>query len=78
MKLRQYKDELKEKHTVELEQDIKDLKQELFSLKFQVATGHLEDTSRLRTIKKNVARIKTVLKERELKSDREATSVAAG
>ncbi len=78
MKLRQYKDELKEKHTVELEQDIKDLKQELFSLKFQVATGHLEDTSRLRIIKKNVARIKTVLKERELKSDREATSVAAG
>ena len=72
MKLKQYKDEIKEKHTVEIEQDLKELKEELFSLKFQVATGHLEDTSRLRAIKKNIARLKTFLRARELGQDKVA------
>jgi len=69
MKTKQFKDELREAHTLELEQMLKENKEELFSLKFQVATGHLEDTSRIRTIKKNIARVKTVLRSRELGSE---------
>ena len=71
MKSRQFKESLKEAHTLELEQMLMENKEELFSLKFQVATGHLEDTSRLRAIKKNIARIKTALKARELKIEKE-------
>ena len=66
MKLKQFRDQLRDAHTLELEQMLKDNKEELFSLKFQVATGHLEDTSRLRAIKKSISRIKTILHAREL------------
>lgn len=73
MKRKQFVETLREGHVLELEQMLKDNKEELFSLKFQVATGHLEDTSRLRAVKKNIARIKTALKEKELGLAREAT-----
>jgi large subunit ribosomal protein L29 len=44
----------------------KEYKKELFNLRFQLATGQLENTARLRQVRKTIARIKTVLREQEL------------
>jgi large subunit ribosomal protein L29 len=53
---------------VELEQKLVELKGELFNLRFQMATGQLENPIRVRDVKKSIARIKTILRENELKS----------
>lgn len=53
--------------TAEIEQKVKSLKEELFNLRFQLATGQLENPSRIREVRKSIARAKTVLRERELK-----------
>ncbi len=58
--------DLREKTVNELDEVLVDLKSELFNLRFQLATGQLENTSRIKTVKKNIARVKTVLREREL------------
>jgi large subunit ribosomal protein L29 len=52
--------------TAEIEQKIKAHKDELFNLRFQLATGQLENTARIPTVKKSIARANTVLREREL------------
>ncbi len=52
----------------ELEQKLVELKGELFNLRFQMATGQLENPMRVRDVKKSIARIKTILREKELKS----------
>jgi len=52
--------------TAEIEKKIRDLKEELFRLNFQKATGQLENPARIREIRKAIARAKTVLREREL------------
>ena len=57
--------EIREKTNEELLQEIDTLKDELFNLRFQQATGQLENTARLKDVKKTIARIKTVLTERE-------------
>lgn len=44
----------------------KQYKEELFNLRFQQAAGQLENTARLRQVRKNIARIKTILSEKEL------------
>jgi large subunit ribosomal protein L29 len=49
----------------ELTQKIKDLKGELFNLRFQAATGQLDNPMRIREVRKTIARIKTVLTERQ-------------
>ena len=51
---------------VELNQKLNDLKIELFNLRFQHATNQLDNPMRLKEVKKTIAKIKTVLKEREL------------
>jgi large subunit ribosomal protein L29 len=51
---------------VELGQQVIQLKEELFNLRFQHATGQLENPMRLREVRKNIARTKTVLREQEL------------
>ncbi|TCP24170.1 LSU ribosomal protein L29P [Scopulibacillus darangshiensis] len=53
--------------TAEVEQNMKTLKEELFNLRFQLATGQLENPARIREVRKSIARAKTVLRERELK-----------
>ena len=58
--------ENREKTNEELLQEIDTLKDELFNLRFQQATGQLTNTARLKTVKKDIARMKTVLTEREL------------
>ena len=60
--------EIREKSNTELLQEIETLKDELFNLRFQQATGQLENTARLKTVKKTIVRIKTVMTEREMGS----------
>lgn len=52
--------------SVELDQKLKELKSELFNLRFQHATNQLENPMRIKDVKTTIARIKTILKEREL------------
>ena len=59
---------LKEKRnltTTEIEAKINELKDELFNLRFQLATGQLENTGRIREVRKGIARMKTIISERE-------------
>jgi large subunit ribosomal protein L29 len=58
--------ELDEMNAVDLEARLREAKEELFNLRFQAATGQLESHGRLRTVKKDIARIYTVVREREL------------
>ncbi len=52
----------------ELNGKCSELKSELFNLRFQLATGQLENPTRIREVKKDIARVKTILRERELKA----------
>ena len=58
--------ELDEMTDTDLEAKLREAKEELFNLRFQAATGQLESHGRLRTVKKDIARIYTVVREREL------------
>ena len=58
--------ELDEMNDVDLESRLREAKEELFNLRFQAATGQLESHGRLRTVKRDIARIYTVVREREL------------
>ena len=58
--------ELDDLNQVDLEAKLREAKEELFNLRFQAATGQLESHGRLRTVKKDIARIYTVVREREL------------
>ena len=55
--------------TAEIEQKIIGFKEELFNLRFQLATGQLDNPAQIRDIRKNIARASTVLRERELGID---------
>ena len=57
---------LKDKTNQELDTELKNKKSELFNLRFQLATGQLQNTAAIRECKKDIARIKTVLSQREL------------
>ena len=58
--------ELDDMTNVDLETKLREAKEELFNLRFQAATGQLESHGRLRTVKRDIARIYTVVREREL------------
>ena len=58
--------DIREKTNAELEHEIETLKEELFNLRFQQATGNLENPARIKQVRKTIARIKTVIPEREL------------
>ena len=53
----------------ELNQKLASLKEELFNLRFQLATGQLENPMRIKEVKKTIARIKTIQREQELKAE---------
>ena len=57
--------EVREKSSADLQKTLQDYKVELFDLRFQRATGSIENPMRIRELKKSIARILTVLKERE-------------
>jgi large subunit ribosomal protein L29 len=58
--------ELDDLNNVDLEGKLREAKEELFNLRFQAATGQLESHGRLHAVKKDIARIYTVVREREL------------
>lgn len=65
--MRQMKvNDLRDLSTAEIENKIDSLKDELFNLRFQLATGQLENPMRIREVRKDIARAKTILREREL------------
>ncbi len=61
--------EIRELTTAEIEVKVKSLKEELFNLRFQLATGQLENTARIREVRKAIARMKTVIREREISAN---------
>ena len=60
--------EIREMSADELNQKLASLKEELFNLRFQLATGQLENPMRIKEVKKTIARIKTVQREQEIKA----------
>ncbi|MCX5818039.1 MAG: 50S ribosomal protein L29 [Proteobacteria bacterium] len=58
--------ELKDLTAEELLKKKKDVKEEVFNLRFQHSTGQLENTARMKLVRRDVARIETILKEKEL------------
>jgi len=58
----------------ELVQKLKDARAELFNLRFQLATGQLDNTARISGVKKDIARLQTELRTRELRALREAAA----
>lgn len=61
MKSSKYMEELLNKSTAELNEDLVSAKKELFNLRFQNATNQLSNTGRIKEVRKNIARIQTVL-----------------
>ena len=66
MKTKDYVQELNGLTTDQLQNREKELKEQLFNLRFQLATGQLENTASLKTVRKDIARVRTVLRQQEL------------
>lgn len=66
MKTKDYVQELNGLTTDQLQNREKELKEQLFNLRLQLATGQLENTASLKTVRKDIARVKTVLRQQEL------------
>lgn len=67
MKNKEFK-ELMEKTTAELDKTLQDKKAELFNLRFQLATGQLENTMAISACRRDIARVKTIIRRRELEA----------
>ncbi|MBQ5347593.1 MAG: 50S ribosomal protein L29 [Ruminococcus sp.] len=63
--------ELRESPIEELETKLKDLKEELFNLRFQLAINQLENPARIKAVKKDIARVSTVIREYQLAESEE-------
>ena len=63
MKFNKFVEDLKAKSAAELNEELVAAKKELFNLRFQNATNQLENTSRIKEVRKNIARIQTVITE---------------
>ena len=61
MKINKYVEDLKAKSAAELNDELVAAKKELFNLRFQNATNQLDNTSRIKEVRKNIARIQTVI-----------------
>ena len=70
MKTKDFVKELNNKSVDELNNELVAAKKELFNLRFQLATGQLENTARIKFVKKDIARVKTILAERKLNETR--------
>lgn len=64
MKINKYVEDLKTKSAAELNDELVAAKKELFNLRFQNATNQLDNTSRIKEVRKNIARIQTVITEK--------------
>lgn len=58
--------EIRQMSEKELNKQLNDLKAELFNLRFQLATGQLDNPLRIKSVRKDIARVKTIVREREL------------
>jgi len=56
----------------DLKNKLKDLKSELFNLRFQLAVNHLENPMRIKAVRKDIARVQTVIREKELSEEASA------
>ena len=65
MKINKYVEDLKSKSAAELNEELVAAKKELFNLRFQNATNQLDNTSRIKEVRKNIARIQTIITEKE-------------
>lgn len=63
---------LKELDSTELAERLAEVKEELFNLRFQLATNQLDNTARLKAVKKDIARIRTEIRSREIEAQRKA------
>ena len=63
MKIKEYVEDLRAKSAAELEEELVAAKKELFNLRFQNATNQLDNTSRIKEVRKNIARIQTMITE---------------
>ena len=61
MKMNKYVEDLKAKSATELQEELVAAKKELFNLRFQNATNQLDNTARIKEVRKNIARIQTVI-----------------
>lgn len=59
-------EEIRDLSASELDQKLGELKEELFNLRFQLATGQLDNPMRIRDVRKDIARVKTIMRERVL------------
>ena len=66
-------EDLKEMPVSELTERLENTREELFNMRFQLATGQLDNYRRVRWLRRDIARVKTVLRERELASEGEGT-----
>ena len=66
MKAAKFTKELKEMSAEELNAKLKELKEELFNLRFQLAVNQLDNPTRIKAVKKDIARIKTIQRQREI------------
>ena len=64
MKIKNYVEDLKAKSAAELQEELVAAKKELFNLRFQNATNQLDNTSRIKEVRRNIARIQTVIAEK--------------
>ncbi|NPV44215.1 50S ribosomal protein L29 [Koleobacter methoxysyntrophicus] len=62
--------QIRDMTTNEMEAKLKDLKTELFNLRFQLATNQLDNPMRIKQVRKDIARIKTIMRERELQGEK--------
>ena len=69
MKTSKYKEELNDKTNMELNTELVNLKKELFNLRFQNATNQLQNTGRIKEVKKNIARVQTILTKQAIISE---------
>ena len=65
MKTKKYVEDLRSKSAAELEQDLVAAKKELFNLRLQNATNQLDNTARIKEVRKNIARIQTVITQKQ-------------
>ena len=64
MKTKEYRDDLKSKNVEELNKELVAAKKELFNLRFQNATNQLDNTSRIKEVRRNIARIQSIMTEK--------------
>ena len=65
MKSKKFMEDLQNKSVAELNDELVAAKKELFNLRFQNATNQLDNTSRIKEVRKNIARIQTIITEKE-------------